>query len=97
MSAVSLAGLFDILLAVSLVVMALQVFAAREHFTAVALFITYGLFMAMAFVRLRAPDVALAEAAVGAGLTGALLLDALGRIARQRRGQGGRDRGGGNG
>jgi uncharacterized MnhB-related membrane protein len=93
LSAVSLAGLFDILLAVSLVVVALQVFASREHFTAVVLFITYGLLMALAFVRLRAPDVALAEAAVGAGLTGALLLDAVGRIARRGRGQGDRDRG----
>ena len=33
----------------------------------------------------RCPDIALAEAAIGAGLTGALLLDALGHIAGRRR------------
>jgi energy-converting hydrogenase B subunit D len=36
-------------------------------------------------VRLEAPDVALAEAAIGAGLTGALLLDALGHLRRRAR------------
>jgi len=36
--------------------------------------------MALSWVRLDAPDVALAEAAIGAGLTGALLLAALARL-----------------
>jgi uncharacterized MnhB-related membrane protein len=36
--------------------------------------------MALAWVRLAAPDVALAEAAIGAGLTGALLMAALARL-----------------
>jgi len=36
--------------------------------------------LSLAWVRLSAPDVALAEAAIGAGLTGALLLAALRRI-----------------
>lgn len=43
-------------------------------------FIAFGLLMALAWVRLQAPDVALAEAAIGAGLTGALLLAALSRL-----------------
>lgn len=77
---IPLVGLFDILLAVALVGLAWRTFAARDHFTAVVLFITFGLLMALAWVRLHAPDIALAEAAVGAGLTGALLLDALGRL-----------------
>jgi hypothetical protein len=41
-----------------------------------------GLLMALAWARLEAPDIALAEAAIGAGLTGALLLDAVGQMAR---------------
>lgn len=57
---------------------------------AVAMFIVFGLLMALAWARLGAPDIALAEAAIGAGLTGALLLDALGAL-RSRRGQ---DKGG---
>lgn len=49
-------------------------------FKAIVLFIVLGLLMALTWGRLQAPDVALAEAAIGAGLTGALLLDALGRM-----------------
>jgi energy-converting hydrogenase B subunit D len=49
-------------------------------FHAVVLFIVFGLLMALAWARLGAPDIALAEAAIGAGLTGALLLDAVGHL-----------------
>ncbi len=42
------------------------------------LFIVFGLLMTLAWARLAAADIALAEAAIGAGLTGALLLDAIG-------------------
>lgn len=54
---------------------------------AVVLFIAFGLLSALAWARLGAPDVALVEAAVGTGLTGALLMSAFGwvRPARQRR------------
>lgn len=45
---------------------------------AVVLFIATGLLLAVAWARLVAPDVALVEAAVGSGLTGALLMSALG-------------------
>ena len=44
------------------------------------LFISFGLLLALAWVRLAAPDVALAEAGIGAGLTGALLMAALARL-----------------
>jgi len=43
--------------------------------------------MALAWVRMRAPDVALAEAALGAGLTGPLFLSALRRMNRTRKGE----------
>lgn len=49
------------------------------------LFITFGLLMAISWVRLNAIDVAIAEVAIGAGLTGALLLAALGRLQKQAR------------
>lgn len=39
----------------------------------------FGLLMALVWARLHAPDIALAEATIGAGLTGALLLTALAR------------------
>lgn len=49
-------------------------------FRAIVLFIAFGLLMSLAWVRLGAPDVALAEASIGAGLTGALLLSSLARL-----------------
>jgi len=42
-----------------------------------------GMLIAVVWVRLHAPDVALAEAAVGTGLTGALMLSALARMRRR--------------
>lgn len=71
---------FDALLVLNLLWLAWRMLAARDLFKAVVLFIAFGLLMSLAWVRLRAPDVALAEAAIGAGLTGALFLAALGRM-----------------
>ena len=50
--------------------------AARSAFAAVIGFVAFGLLLALAWVRLAAPDVALTEAAIGSGLTGALLVGA---------------------
>ncbi|MCA1803993.1 MAG: DUF4040 domain-containing protein [Xanthomonadaceae bacterium] len=80
--------LYDSLIAVTLLWVAWQVLASRDLFKAVVLFIVFGLLMALAWVRLQAPDIALAEAAIGAGLTGALLLDAVGHLRAPRRKRG---------
>jgi multisubunit Na+/H+ antiporter MnhB subunit len=77
--------LLDPLLAVAVVWLAWMALASRDLFRAVILYIVYGLLMALAWVRLRAPDIALAEAAIGAGLTGALLLDAVAQMASSHR------------
>ena len=76
----SLAWLIDGLLVVGLLWLAWRALSCRDLFTAIVLFIAFGLLMALAWVRLEAPDIALAEAAIGAGLTGALLLAALARL-----------------
>lgn len=55
---------------------------ARDAFLAVAGFVVYGLLLALVWVRLAGIDVALTEAAIGGGLTGALLLGAVGRLRR---------------
>lgn len=76
-----MAGLLaDGLLAVAILAVAGATIAARGAFTAVALFIAYGLLLALAWVRLDAVDVALTEAAIGAGLSGVLLLGAAARL-----------------
>jgi multisubunit Na+/H+ antiporter MnhB subunit len=54
--------------------------AVRDRFAAIVAFIVCGLLLAIAWVRLGAVDVALAEGAIGAGLTGVLLLGALARM-----------------
>ncbi len=71
---------FDSLLGLGLLWLAWRALASPDLFKAIVLFISFGLLMALAWVRLDAPDVALAEAAIGAGLTGALLLAAWARL-----------------
>jgi len=71
---------FDSLLALCLFWLSWRTLASPDLFKAIVLFISFGLLMALAWVRLAAPDVALAEAAIGAGLTGALLLAAWSRL-----------------
>ena len=75
-----LSWLFDCLLGLGLLWLAWRALACPDLFKAIVLFISFGLLMALAWVRLDAPDVALAEAAIGAGLTGALLLAAWARL-----------------
>jgi uncharacterized MnhB-related membrane protein len=77
--------IFDGLLLLVIVVLAWRSLNDRDVFRAVISFIALGLLVAVAWVRLRAPDVALAEAAVGSGLTGALVLSALVRMRRRER------------
>jgi multisubunit Na+/H+ antiporter MnhB subunit len=80
----SAAGLpvFDALLLLSLVGLAWAALAGSDARQSVILFIAFGLILAVAWGRLLAPDVALAEAAIGAGLSGALLLAAAGKPSR---------------
>ena len=76
---------FDGLLALGLLVLAGSLLRSPDLFKAIVLFVSFGLIMSLAWVRLKAVDIALAEAAIGAGLTGALFLAALSRIERSRR------------
>jgi uncharacterized MnhB-related membrane protein len=71
--------LLDGMLVLALLWLAWRALSSPDLFTAIVLFVAFGLMMALAWVRLQAPDIALAEAAIGAGLTGALLLAALAR------------------
>jgi uncharacterized MnhB-related membrane protein len=80
------AGLaFDLLLALALLWSAWRTLATPDIFRAVILFIVFGLLLTLVWSRLAAPDIALAEAAIGAGLTGALLLDAIGVLRGRKK------------
>jgi multisubunit Na+/H+ antiporter MnhB subunit len=70
----------DVGIAALLVALAVWTIAARETFAAVVGFMTYGLLLALVWMRLAAPDVALAVAAIGSGLSGVLLLGAAARL-----------------
>lgn len=84
--------LFDCVLAGGLVWLSWRALTSRSLFRSIVLFIAYGLFLALAWVRLDAPDLAMAEAAIGAGITGVLLLEALFALSRNQ-GNAGQDGG----
>jgi multisubunit Na+/H+ antiporter MnhB subunit len=67
-------------LAALIVGLAVWAVFARDAFAAVVGFIAYGLLLTLVWVQLWGVDVALTEAAIGGGLTGALLLGAASRL-----------------
>lgn len=75
-----LQGCLDALIGFGLLGLAWRALASPQLFRAVVLFVAFGLLMALAWVRLNAPDIAIAEVAIGAGLTGALLLAAVAKL-----------------
>jgi len=75
---------FDLLLAAALMWSAWRTLTTPQIGRAVILFIVFGLLLTLVWARLDAPDIALAEAAIGAGLTGALLLDAVAALRARR-------------
>lgn len=80
---------FDLLLAAALLWSAWRALTVSDATHAVVQFMVFGMLLALVWARLLAPDIALAEVAIGTGLTGALLLDTLGGV-RQADQQAGR-------
>ena len=72
--------IFSIELALLIVVLALHVVVGRGTFAVIVGFVAYGLLLSLAWMGLSAPDVALTEAALGGGVTGALLLRAHAKL-----------------
>ncbi|MCP3100249.1 DUF4040 domain-containing protein [Myxococcus sp. K15C18031901] len=71
------AALLDACLALCLPLLAWLVLRTESLSQSVVLFVAMGLLSALAWARLDAPDISLVEAAVGTGLTGALLMHTL--------------------
>ena len=61
--------LFEVMLLVFLVVCAISVCLIKNLLSVLIVFMTYSLAMAVLWVLLRSPDLAITEAAVGAGVT----------------------------
>lgn len=72
--------IMDITLGLLLIALAWRALVSPGLFRGIVFFMVFGLMMAMSWARLGAPDIAIAEAAIGAGLTGALLLSTLSAI-----------------
>ncbi|MFW5834229.1 MAG: Na(+)/H(+) antiporter subunit B [Pseudomonadota bacterium] len=70
----------DLALATLLPILAWIAMAHPRLIAGVVFFIAFGLLLAVVWYRLAAPDVALAEAAIGTGITGVLLIGALSRL-----------------
>ena len=79
--------LLDLSLCITLLLLGWRLLHSSDHFQAIVLFITFGLILSLTWVRLEAPDIAIAEAAVGAGLAGVMLVDALRMIKNPSRHQ----------
>jgi multisubunit Na+/H+ antiporter MnhB subunit len=77
---VSLAFAFDAVVAALVLAAAAWTIAARRVFTAIVGFVGFGLLLALVWMRIAAPDVALTEAAIGSGLTGWLLIATWARL-----------------
>lgn len=72
------ATLLDLLLVVLMIGIAIWAVAVRDVFAAIVGFMAFGLFIALGWLRVQAPDVALTEVAIGGGATGVILLRARG-------------------
>ncbi len=77
--------LFDLTLILLLIGLALGAMHSARLYTGVVLFIVFGLMLALTWARLGAMDLALAEAAIGAGLIGVMLLAALAHAPPEQR------------
>ncbi len=73
----------DFWLMVILVLFAILALEVRDLLAAVGVLTGFSFLMALLFAKLGAPDVALTEAALGAGLTGVFLLLALVFVGRE--------------
>ncbi|TVP73952.1 MAG: DUF4040 domain-containing protein [Gemmatimonadales bacterium] len=76
-------GQLDFWLMLVLLLFALIALEVRDLLAAVGVLTGYSFLMALLFAELGAPDVALTEAALGAGLTGVFFLVALSFFDRE--------------
>ena len=71
---------FELLLILSLIICAVSALTAKRLLGTVLIFMAYSLVMTIIWALLQSPDLAITEAAVGAGVTGILFLITLKKI-----------------
>lgn len=72
--------IFQIILMVFLIVCAISVSYSRNLLNAILIYMSYSLVMSIIWVCLESPDLAITEAAVGAGVTSILFFVTLKKI-----------------
>lgn len=77
--------LFNVILIVFLIVSAIAVERTKDLLGAVIIFTAYSLVMSLLWLLLRAPDVAMTEAAIGAGITTILFVVVISRTGRMEK------------
>ena len=76
---------FEMILLLSLVVCAVSVAFTGDLLTSIVIFMSYSLIMCVLWVLLQSPDLAITEAAVGAGVTSILFFVTLKKIRAIRK------------
>ena len=77
--------LFECILLLCLVVCALSVAFTKDLLTSIIIFMSYSLIMCIIWMILQSPDLAITEAAVGAGVTSILFFLTLKKIRAIRK------------
>ncbi len=76
----TLLTVFRIILLISLVVCAVATAFSKKPMTMIIIFTSYSIVMSVVWLLLRSPDLAITEAAVGAGITGVLFFLTLRKL-----------------
>ncbi len=77
--------LFEIILLICLIVCAVSVAFTKDLLTSIVIFMSYNLIMCIIWILLQSPDLAITEAAVGAGVTSILFFITLKKIRAIRK------------
>lgn len=72
--------IFEVILLVCLIVCAVSVAFTKDLLTSIIIFMSYSLIMCVIWILLQSPDLAITEAAVGAGVTSILFFITLKKI-----------------
>ncbi len=71
---------FELILILGLIICAVSALSSKRLLVTVVIYMAYSLIMTIIWVLLQSPDLAITEAAVGAGVTGILFLTTLKKI-----------------
>lgn len=74
--------LMNVIIVIFLIICAIAVEKTKDLLSAIVIFSAYSLMMSVLWLILNTPDVALTEAAIGAGVTTILFIAVIGRTER---------------